>query len=100
MGGCCEPHVELTANGKHHKDIVEIILYTHLGLSLTKAICFGLEASINDWMACLILCIAMIQHNFCNLYIYMLLCVSYVAQITFLFLFALQIHKPFMLVVG
>lgn len=89
------PQVPISSSGQKYKDRIEILLFVHMGLAIAQMICIGFGTSIGDWVACLILFLGLNQHNFCNLYIYMILCLISMFKITFLFLYALQLGVPF-----
>lgn len=60
-----------------------------MGLAVTGMIALGWGTAINDWFGCLILFLGINQHNFCNLYIYMIVCLIKMFGIVFDFLYAL-----------
>ena len=44
-----------------------------MGFAVAGMICIGIGNSMNDWIACLVLWIGLSRHDYCNLYIYMIL---------------------------
>ena len=68
-----EPQTALTApEGETAKKRLEILLWVHLGVAISKIIILGFSFSFGDLIQCLILWCGISQHNFCNVFIYML----------------------------
>ena len=98
MGNYCQrllsPQVPLTSKGQECKDTLEILLFVHIGLAVTMLICLGGMYSYNDFIASLILFLGVNQHNYCNIYIYLLLNVMSIFKIAYYMLYTLQLHVP------
>ena len=57
-----------------YKDKLRILMFVHLGVAITKIIVMGFAFGFGDLIQCLILWCGFEQHNFCNIFIYMLAC--------------------------
>ena len=49
-------------------------MYVHIGVAISKVIVMGVMFGFGDLIQCLILYCGFSQHNFCNIFIYMLAC--------------------------
>ena len=80
MGGtltnmlAANPSLDLTTEGTDHKRKLELLMYVHLGIAISKVIIMGFAFGFGDLIQCLILYCGFSQHSFCNVYIYMLAC--------------------------
>ena len=93
--GNTQPIAELThPQGSKQKDNLEILFYTHLGVAISKIIIMGFHFGFGDLIQCLILWCGYTQHNFCNVFIYMLACLMLAGQIILGAGFAVQTGKP------
>ena len=90
-----EPQTSLTVpEGQTAKDRLEILMYVHLGVAVSKIIVLGFGFGFGDLIQCLILWCGISQHNFCNVFIYMLACFILGSQILMAGGFALQTGSP------
>ena len=90
-----EPQTSLTVpEGTTAKERLEILLYVHLGVAISKIIVMGFSFGFGDLIQCLILWCGINQHNFCNIFIYMLACFILGSQILMAAGFALQKGTP------
>jgi hypothetical protein len=67
-------------------------MFVHLGVAVTQTLCLGFGSSTNDLFAVVILMIGMNRHDFCNVFIYMVLCLIRLFAIFFRYMYALQLH--------
>ena len=58
--------------GEKLKQSLEIILFIHIFVAISKIIILGFGFGLGDAIQCLILSCGVFGHNFCNVYIYML----------------------------
>lgn len=68
-------------------------MFVHLGVAVTQTLCFGFGSSTNDLFAVVILMIGTSRHDFCNVFIYMVLCLISLLKIIFRYMYALQLHR-------
>lgn len=66
----------------------------HLAVAISKIIVMGFSFGFGDLIQCLILWCGTNQHNFCNIFIYMLACFILGSQILMAAGFALQTGTP------
>ena len=89
------PSVGLTVpEGQQAKERLEVLLYVHLGIALSKIIILGFGFGFGDLIQCLILWCGISQHNYCNVFLYMIACIVLGGQIAVAALFALQTGAP------
>jgi len=50
-----QPQVPISEKGQGHKDSLEVLLYTHIGVSISKIIIMGFAFGFGDLFQCLIL---------------------------------------------
>ena len=90
-----EPQTSLTVpEGTTAKDRLEVLLYVHLGVALSKIIVLGFGFGCGDLIQCLILWCGTSQHNFCNIFIYMIACLFLGSQVIMAAAFAIQTGSP------
>mmetsp|Transcript_18366 Transcript_18366/g.22905 ORF Transcript_18366/g.22905 Transcript_18366/m.22905 type:complete len:85 (-) Transcript_18366:316-570(-) len=70
----CSPMTELTSEGAGHKEQLTVLMFVHLGVAIAKIIMMGFMFAFGDLFQILILWCGFAQHNYCNVFIYMLAC--------------------------
>ena len=76
-----EPALGLTEEGMSRKGQLQMLFYVHLGVALVKVIVLGFAFGFGDLIQCLVLYCGYSQHSFCNIFIYMLVCLILAMQI-------------------
>ena len=76
-----QPGLPLTTEGEDHRDGLKILMYCHIGVAISKIIIMGFMFGFGDLIQCLILYCGFSQHNFCNVFIYMLACLMLSLQL-------------------
>ena len=87
-------NLSLTQEGNDLKGKLQILLWVHLGVAISKLIILGIMFGLGDLIQCMILWCAIRQHDFCNTFIYMLVCMLVRLQLLVPALFAVQTGKP------
>ena len=67
-----QPNLQLTTEGLNFKKQLEILMYVNLGVAISKVIIMGFMYGFGDLFQCLILYCGYSQHNFCNIFLYMI----------------------------
>ena len=89
-----QPGLILSQEGMGHKKWLEILMYVHLGVAISKIIVMGLMYGLGDLIQCLILYCGISQHNFCNVFIYMFFVLMLALQLAMPACLALQNGTP------
>ena len=81
LAGGGQPGLTLTQEGMGHKKNLEILMYVHLGVAISKVIIMGFMFGFGDLIQCLVLYCGYSQHNFCNVFIYMIVVLMLALQV-------------------
>ena len=84
----------LTQEGQGYKEQLTVLMFTHFGIAIAKIILMGIMFGFGDIFQVLILWCGFAQHNYCNVFIYMLACLMLSLQIFMVGGFAVQTGSP------